>query len=182
MLGIQRQVGCPFADLQTAFAYAEELGPRSTDFARMLNDLFSAQQMTIAEQPVRLTAAKAKSFWTARTVSLAHVQTACAALRRACEDQDFVGDCIQQQSRIMQEAQKEPKQANDDDAELDTDWGVAQTSLDSVLPQGWIELAPNAMPPSGYLTKLSLRFQTATIQHESNSTFSLSSWSTWISS
>ena len=152
--GLQRQVGFPFADLQTAFAYAEELGPRSTDFARTLNDFFSAQQMTLAEEPVRLTTAKAKSFWTARAKSLAHVQTACAALRRACEDQDFVGDCIQQQSRIIQEAQKERQQANDEDAELNADWGVALTSLDSVLPQGWIEPAPNSMTPSGYLTKL----------------------------
>ena len=153
MPGLLRQVEFPFDDLQTAFAYAEELGPRSTDFARTLDDFFSAQQMTLAEKPDWTAGHDALSpFWRARANSLAHVQTACAALRSACEDPDFVGDCIQQQSRIIQDAQKERQQANDEDDALD--WGVAQTSLDSVLPQGWIEPAPNSMTPSGYLTKL----------------------------
>ena len=71
--GLQRLVGFPFKDLQTAFSYAEEVGPKSSDFARTLNDFFRAQKMTLAEEPVRLTTAKAKSFWGARSKSLAYV-------------------------------------------------------------------------------------------------------------
>ena len=93
-------------------------------------------------------------FWRARANSVVDVQSACAVLRSACEDTDFLGDCIRQQSRIIQEAQKECHQDNNDDDSLETEWGVAQTSLDSVLPQGWIEPASNSMTPSGYLTKL----------------------------
>ena len=136
MPGLLRQVEFPFDDLQTAFAYAEELGTRN-DFAQTLNDFLNAQQMTLAEELDWTSGHDALTpFWRARANSVVDVQSACAALRSACEDPDFVGDCIRQQSRIIQEAQKECHQDNDEDDLLETEWGVAQTSLDSVLPQG----------------------------------------------
>ena len=44
--------------------------------------------------------------------------------------------------------------ADEADAELNEDWGVAVTSLDSVLPEGWIEPRVDSVTPAGYLTKL----------------------------
>ena len=73
-----------------------------------------AQQMTLAEEPDWTAVHQWLSpFWRARARALAHVQTACAPFRRACEHPDFVGDCIHQQNRIIQDAQKERQQAND---------------------------------------------------------------------
>ncbi len=152
--GLLRKVAFPFYDLKTAFSYVEELGPRSTDFAQTLHEFFTAQELTLAGEPVQPTTVKARSFWGARAKSLTDVQAACAALRRACENSDFVGECVLQQSRIIQETQKERHLVDDEDAAIHTDWGVASTSLESVLPEGWIEPAPNSTTPSGYLTKL----------------------------
>ena len=55
------------------------------------------------------------------------VQSAFVALREACAGEEFVGDCLVQQTRIIKEGYVEPEVADDADGELDGDWGVALT-------------------------------------------------------
>ena len=86
--------------------------------------------------------------------TLPSVQSAFVALREACAGEEFVGDCLVQQTRIIKEGYVEPEVADDADGELDGDWGVALTSVDGILPEGWVEPALDSMTPSEYLTKL----------------------------
>merc|ERR1712197_336119 len=100
MPGFLRKVDFPFDDLQTALAFAEEVRTRN-DFAQTLNDFLNAQQMTLAEEVDWTSGHDALTpFWRAHANSVVDVQSACAILRSACEDSNFVAVFIRQQSRI----------------------------------------------------------------------------------
>ena len=64
-----------------------------------------------------------------------------------------MGDCVTEQKEIFQGTGEEPESG--DDAEADNEpWGAATSSMETIVPEGWIEPATDSMTPSGYLTKL----------------------------
>ena len=51
--GLLRKVSFPFKDLRTAFSYAQDIGARSTDFAKDLNKFFKSQKLSLSDEPLQ---------------------------------------------------------------------------------------------------------------------------------
>lgn len=152
--GLLRKVSFPFRDLETAFSYVEGQGKRSTQFAKTLDEFFTTQKLTLAGDPLLPSTAQGKQFWANRAKALTDVHNACVDLRNACASEGFVGNCLVEQTSLIRGAPADCHQADDADDVLDAHWGVTLTSVNSILPVGWIEPAYDSMTPSGYLTKL----------------------------
>ena len=102
--GLLRKVCFRFNDLATAFRYAQELGQRCTDFAHGLGEFFTVQQLTLSQKPLQSTSPTAKQFWAARAQAVADLRSACEGLRLACQDPLFVGECVLEQIRVVEQS------------------------------------------------------------------------------
>ena len=49
--GLLRKVSFPFKDMRTAFSYAQDVGARSTAFAKDLTEFFKTQKLSLSDEP-----------------------------------------------------------------------------------------------------------------------------------
>ena len=152
--GLLRRVAFPFKDLQSAFQHVHALGQRPTEFAKTLNEFCEVQQLCVTNNPLQPNSCQSKQFWSERSLAIADLRSACAALHLACQEPNFIGECLVEQSRIIREAGHDPAVEHyEQEDDLDAGGTVAR-SIDSVLPQGWVEPAFDTISPSQYITKM----------------------------
>ena len=93
----------------------------------------------------------ASQFWAEHANARTDLRSACNGLRLACQNETFVGDCVTEQREIFQGAVEKPD--NGDHAEADAD-EPAISSMETIVPEGWIDPATDSMTPAGYLRRL----------------------------
>ena len=152
--GLLRKVAFPFKDLETAFQHVHALGHRSTDFAKTLHEFCEVQQLSVTNTPMQPNSYQSKQFWSERARAVADLRSACGGLHLACQEPTFVGECLAEQSRIIQEAGGGPVDEHSEESDDFQAGATLSGSLDSVLPHGWIEPALNSITPSQYITKM----------------------------
>ena len=115
------------------------------------------QHLTLFDQPIQESQRATQAKWRARAAAVASLQSAFDGLREACMDSEFVGKCVAEQTNVIKGTgfEDDPNEDNIIQAEEgDEASGEVSGSMNSILPEGWIESELNTLKPSEYITKL----------------------------